>query len=219
MRGRNAEFFTFTPHFVGSDATSYARSERMEEADPALDLATALAISGAALSSNMGRQSIRPLTPTLALLNLRLGYWMDNPRKLNQRARFDKSEVYLLAEAMGWLKEKSNKVYLTDGGHIDNLGLYQLLKRRCKLIIVVDAEQDPDFAFPSLMDAERFRASIWASGSNCLGADTRHAKRLEADSARDPSRRDLQHQEPTQLSASLITTAPRRALYFTSSRP
>ena len=58
MRGRNAEFFTFTPHFVGSDATSYARSERMEEADPALDLATALAISGAALSSSMGRELI-----------------------------------------------------------------------------------------------------------------------------------------------------------------
>ena len=54
IRGRNAEFFTFTPHFVGSDATCYVRSERMEKADLALDLGTALAISGAALSSSMG---------------------------------------------------------------------------------------------------------------------------------------------------------------------
>ena len=187
MRGRNAEFFTFTPHFVGSDATCYVRSERMEEADPALDLATALAISGAALSSNMGRQSIRPLTPTLALLNLRLGYWMDNPRKLNQRVRFDKSEVYLLAEAMGWLNEKSNKVYLTDGGHIDNLGLYQLLKRRCKLIIVVDAEQDPDFAFPALMDAERFaRIDLGIRIELPWELIRDHAKRLESDFAKGP---------------------------------
>ena len=58
---------------------------------------------------------------------------MDNPRMLDEkRPILDKSEIYLLAEAMGWLTETSTKVYLTDGGHIDNLGLYQLLKRRCR---------------------------------------------------------------------------------------
>jgi hypothetical protein len=77
-RGRDADFFVFTPHFVGSDATGYAPTTDIENADPGLDLATAVAISGAAISANMGTKSIRQLTLTLALLNIRLGYWLTN---------------------------------------------------------------------------------------------------------------------------------------------
>jgi hypothetical protein len=198
IRGRNAEFFTFTPHFVGSDATCYVRSERMEEADPALDLGTALAISGAAFSSSMGRQSIRPLTPTLALLNLRLGYWMDNPRKLGEkRPAFDKSGIYLLAEAMGWLTETSAKIYLTDGGHIENLGLYQLLKRKCRLIIVVDAEQDPGYVCPSLMDTERFaRIDLGVRIELPWELIRDHAKDSETEFAKGPVRADFPARGP-----------------------
>src|SRR6185503_16110116 len=79
-RGRNADFFLFSPRHVGSWATGYAATRDFEREAPQLDLATAVAISGAAASSNMGANSIRPLTPTLALLNVRLGYWLKNPR-------------------------------------------------------------------------------------------------------------------------------------------
>jgi hypothetical protein len=78
-RGRDANFFVFTPHVVGSDATGYAPTEAIQAADPNLGLATAVAISGAAISANMGTKSIRQLTMTLALLNIRLGYWLTNP--------------------------------------------------------------------------------------------------------------------------------------------
>ena len=47
-------------------------------------------------------------------------------------------------------------VYVTDGGHIENLGLYELLRRRCKLIVVVDAEADPTMDFPSFIDLQRY---------------------------------------------------------------
>jgi hypothetical protein len=43
----------------------------------------------------------------------------------------------------GKLNEYRRSVYLTDGGHIENLGVYELLRRRCKVIIAVDAEADP----------------------------------------------------------------------------
>ena len=59
-------------------------TEKFEEQIDELDLATAMAISGAAASSNMGAKSIRPLTPTLAILNIRLGYWVVNPRQFAQ---------------------------------------------------------------------------------------------------------------------------------------
>ena len=139
-RGRNADFFTFTPDFVGSDLTLFASTQDdgdgrpgMETIEPALNLATAMAISGAAVSANMGSSTSRALTPTLALLNVRLGYWVRNPRDLAKsplgagllkRARqFIASRLWLLVEAFGLLDENSPHVYLTDGGHIENLGI------------------------------------------------------------------------------------------------
>ena len=53
-------------------------------------------------------------------------------------------------------QKRSGFVFLTDGGHIDNLGVYELLRRRCKLIIVIDGEADPDFNSGALVHVERF---------------------------------------------------------------
>jgi hypothetical protein len=172
-RGRNADFFTFTPDFVGSDLTLYAPTAEeangapgMEELEPALDLPTAVAISGAAFSANMGADTIKGLTPTLALLNVRLGYWMRNPRVramrpvatdvLEKAKRIIRSKLWLFVEMFSLLDETSPHIYLTDGGHIDNLGLYELLKRGCKLIVVMDAEADPDMTFGALQIVERY---------------------------------------------------------------
>lgn len=172
-RGRNAEFFLFSRYFTGSEATGFANTEEMEEVEPQLDLATAAAISGAAVSSSMGRISIGLLGPTLALLNLRLGYWLTNPNYLqrwkevlrsdsrlggdpSKRQWDDILRLYLFAEAFGRMRADSSRIYITDGGHIDNIGLYQLLKRRCKFIVVIDGEADPAMNFGAFCDVQRF---------------------------------------------------------------
>lgn len=163
-RQRNADFFVFTPDHVGSDATGYVATTDMEIKERHLDLATAAAISGAAVSSVMGRSGSALMAPTLALLNIRLGYWLANPRYVGIRDSFLPPAVairewrlsYLVNETFGFLDETLAKVYLTDGGHIDNLGLYQLLKRRCDVIFVVDAEADPAMNFSAFVDVERF---------------------------------------------------------------
>jgi len=171
-RGRNAEFFLFSRHFVGSDATGYVSSQEIQPVEPQLDLATAVAISGAAVSSSMGRVSIGLLGPTLALLNLRLGFWMSNPLYVAKpplagppparparepsRSLEDILRLYLFAEAFGRLSAGSSRIYITDGGHIDNIGLYQLLKRRCRFIVVVDGEADPAMNFGAFCDVQRF---------------------------------------------------------------
>jgi hypothetical protein len=160
-RGRNADFFVFAPCHIGSAATGYAPTAAFEKKAKGLDVATAMAISGAAASSNMGSKSIRPLRPTLALLNIRLGYWLKNPRYVSEReprwsALRDRFSFFLLSEILGRLYENSNNVYLTDGGHIENLGVYELLKRRCKLIVVVDAEADIAMRFPSFITLQRY---------------------------------------------------------------
>jgi hypothetical protein len=160
-RGRNADFFLFSSQFVGSDTTGYVPADQMEKADPELNLATAVAISGAAVSSDMGSRSVRVLAPTLALLNLRLGYWMRNPHWLGKKPKWttrlrDMTKFYLLLEMFGMLDETESNVYVTDGGHIENLGIYQLLKRGCRSIIAVDVDADPAMEFDSFVTLQRY---------------------------------------------------------------
>jgi Patatin-like phospholipase len=172
-RGRNADFFVFTPLFIGSKSTAYVATRDVENVAVGLDLPSAMAVSGAAVSSNMGAQSIKPLTATLALLNIRLGYWMRNPmwlakaKPLRPQARFRAASeflrkrnlfanYYFLAELFGLLSDQFKSVYLTDGGHIENLGIYELLRRRCRVIIAVDAEADRQMAFGSFNTLERY---------------------------------------------------------------
>jgi hypothetical protein len=172
-RGRNADFFLFSPMFVGSKSTDYVATNDIEEVAIGLDLATAMAVSGAAVSSNMGAESIKPLTATLALLNIRLGYWLRNPLRLAEtaphcvrgrphrvsdffRLRNVWANYYFVGELFGQLSERRKSVYLTDGGHVENLGIYELLRRRCRVIIAVDAEADSQMAFGSFNTLERY---------------------------------------------------------------
>jgi hypothetical protein len=167
------DFFIFSQKFVGSKSTDYVATEDIEDVAIGLDLATAMAASGAAVSSNMGAQSIKPLTATLALLNIRLGYWLRNPLRVTKagarraaggrhfvtdffRVRNVFANYYFLGEVFGQLSERRKSVYLTDGGHIENLGIYELLRRRCRVIIAVDAEADPQMAFGSFNALERY---------------------------------------------------------------
>ena len=167
-RGRNADFFIFSPRYVGGQATGYVATEAMEKKVDDLDLATAMAISGAAAAANMGVNTIKPLTMTLAILNIRVGYWLPNPRAVFAHSALFRAhqrlwrkfmtflhKFYFLMELFGWLDEDSDIVYLTDGGHLENLGVFELLRRRCRLIIAVDAEADPAMTFGSFMALQR----------------------------------------------------------------
>lgn len=109
----------------------------------------------------MGSATIRPLSPTLALLNVRLGYWLRNPRLiLGKRSLLsqllDFRSFLLSKEMFSLITETSRTVYLTDGGNIENLGIYSLLKRRCPIIIAVDAEAHPTMSFGSFLTLERY---------------------------------------------------------------
>jgi hypothetical protein len=53
------------------------------------------------------------------------------------------------------MHEKSNWLNLSDGGHIENLAVYELLRRRCKFILCVDGESDPGFHFEGLLTLVR----------------------------------------------------------------
>jgi hypothetical protein len=136
------------------------------EPDQALDgagvtLAAATAISGAAATPNMGYHSSPGTAFLMTLFNVRLGAWLPNPgvwKPREDRNAADKptnAVMPLLRELGGLTDEDTPDVYLSDGGHFENLGLYEMLRRRCAMIMVVDAASDPDCKFGDLGNAAR----------------------------------------------------------------
>ena len=79
IRNRNADFFIFSKLFVGGKFTGYMQTQDLEKLAPELTAASAMAISGAAVSANMGKYSTGIITFFLSILNIRLGYWIPNP--------------------------------------------------------------------------------------------------------------------------------------------
>lgn len=158
MRERRSDFFLFTKDWMGSPVVGYAPVEKWRMDGDRPDLATAMAISGAAASSSMGLGSIVPLRALLALLNIRLGYWIRHSDRKSALPVASRHPGFfcLLREMLGLqMSEQQVWLNLSDGGHIENLAVYELLRRRCKFVVCVDGEADPDFRFHGLMTLVR----------------------------------------------------------------
>jgi hypothetical protein len=175
---RKAEPFIITPIACGSGALAatgsgeaegaYVASELYggQEADRALEgsgvtLAAAMTISGAAVSPSMGYHSAPATAFLMTLFNLRLGAWLPNPLRCRHQgapgkpARRSNAVSPLVRELLGQTDDHTPDVYLSDGGHFENLGLYEMIRRRCRFIFVSDAGCDPDFAYEDLGNALR----------------------------------------------------------------
>jgi hypothetical protein len=166
---RRAESFTVSPLHCGSLFRGYRRSRTYGGVD-GISLGTAVTISGAAVSSNMGyHSSSAAVTFVLTLFNARLGWWLGNPGAAGSivgpslrhaeppyRRSFPRlSLAPLVMEAFGLTDDTSKYVLLSDGGHFDNLGLYEMVLRRCRFIVVVDGGQDENARFDDLGAAIR----------------------------------------------------------------
>jgi hypothetical protein len=117
-----------------------------------------MAISAAAAAPQMGLGTMKTLSFWLALLNIRLGYWARKPHSKVAKLIGGPGLFCLMREMLGTMNEKSSWLNLTDGGHIENLGVYELLRRRCKYIIAIDGEQDTSMTFHALTTLQRLAA-------------------------------------------------------------
>jgi hypothetical protein len=150
-----------------------------------ISLGTAISTSGAAVSPNMGYHSYPPLAFLMTVFNVRLGEWLANPRygnepsrqvvqakankavEVEQRVKAEisakfgpegaprSSLLYLLFELFGTTTDISRFVYLSDGAHFENLGIYELVRRECDFIIASDAGEDANYVFADLCNAIR----------------------------------------------------------------
>jgi predicted acylesterase/phospholipase RssA len=175
---RRAKSFVFTPLYCGYDVIfpgeqkdrfqlgnacqlSYARTElgrtaktrtRMSSGG-GIALGTAMAISGAAASPNMGYFTSPATGLFMTLFDVRLGWWMGNTRFTPCWCSPGPTEGlgYLLSELVAQSDQTKGYVYLSDGGHFENLAVYELIKRHCRVIVASDADCDSAYGFDNLL--------------------------------------------------------------------
>ena len=155
---RKAESFSMTPFFCGSWTEGY-RSSSVYGGPGGITVGTAMTISGAAVNPNMGYNSSPVLAFIMGLFNVRLGAWLGNPNSDGNssyaRTGPRLALMPLFAELFGLTNRTRRYVNLSDGGHFDNLGLYEVVLRRCRNVLVSDAGNDLSFAFDDLGNAIR----------------------------------------------------------------
>ena len=169
---RQANSFVFTPQVYGFEPGAGEKRQRPRrstrayrpivragqqrrhrQGDPTgITLGSAMTVSGAAVNPNMGYHSSPALAFLMTVFNARLGLWLGNPAHADtwhRKAPTIGLEA-LLRELLGMTGAHSKWVNLADGGFFDNLGVYELVRRRCRFILACDAEADPDLRFNAL---------------------------------------------------------------------
>ena len=160
---RGGDNFILTPLFLGCAATGWQSMKTYMTRNGPLTLASAMAASGAAANGNAGylgtgitRGAV--VSALMTLLNMRLGLWVRNPSNPARwpLGRFPSYYRPVLSALFGGgHKRNSAFVELSDGGHFENLGLYELVRRKVNLIILIDAESDQNLSMAAFLSAQR----------------------------------------------------------------
>ncbi len=151
MRGRLSDVFAITPVAAGAGVLGYLDTPSWEKSNTNLDLGSTIALSGAAVSPQMGLRTKRYASFWLTALNLRLGIWLRKPGETSRGPGL----WQLVKEMTATADEHGAFLNISDGGHIENLGVYELLKRRCRFIVAIDGENDPMMTFHALTNLQR----------------------------------------------------------------
>lgn len=131
-----------------------------------------ISISGAAFGSGMGQHTNKLTSLLFTLGNLRTGYWFDSGLSSAHRGirpevsflrrllwllpRLFVTQSCLLDEATGRFAGPWSRFwYLSDGGHFENLGAYELIRRRIPFMVVTDASADADYDFDDFANLQR----------------------------------------------------------------
>jgi hypothetical protein len=144
-----------------------------------LTLGDWIAISGAAVSTGLGQMTRPGYSLLLGIANIRLGYWWDtysapfrhgtkssprtrvplpddkDPKRIFREKVFG-TQFCLTSELLGQFDgPRGRRWYLTDGGHFENTGAYELLRRQLAFIVILDNGCDPSYAFDDLANLMR----------------------------------------------------------------
>jgi hypothetical protein len=162
LHTRHSATFTLTPLRCGSryesrhpdgcrEELGYTPTNIYGGSDGQPSLGQAISVSGAAASPNMGYHTSPAVAFMMTVFNARLAWWFPNPRFSRSTSPSPSFSLrYLFKELFGGADDRSGYLAISDGGHFENLAAYELIRRQCRVIIVSDAEHDPDLNFESL---------------------------------------------------------------------
>ena len=172
---RKGESFVFTPLFCGFLPAHSDEDNRTVRRDRSIDpngyrstwsymyarkgpnIGTCMGISGAAANPNWGYHTSAAVAFLLTVFDVRLGWWVGNPRRPKPSGKSGPPLALhpLLSELFAQTDARAKYLNISDGGHFENLGVYELVRRRCRFIIAGDGEQDNNLTFESLGGAVR----------------------------------------------------------------
>ena len=124
-------------------------------------------ISGAAFSTGLGARTSLGLSLLCGFANVRLGYWWESgvepprekaatPVEPGLLERLFPLQMFMLKEFVSQFPGTAyTRWYLSDGGHFENMGGYELIRRRLPRMLIVDAEADPEYRFEGLANFVR----------------------------------------------------------------
>ncbi|WP_147418800.1 hypothetical protein [Sphingobium terrigena] len=134
-----------------------------------LSLGQLCAISGAAASTGMGARTSLGGSLALSFANIRLGYWWRVGRMIQEADGINPrwkaralvwllgtiTYFYLAREMRGLYTRDTAYINISDGGHFENSGAYELLRRNVQTIVVADNGADPRFLFSDMENLVR----------------------------------------------------------------
>ena len=143
LEGRSR--FLLSHRYCGTNKIGFRETSQYEGG--AISVADAMAISGGAVTSVNAPSMLHQLI--LFMTNFRLGQWLASPQTY-ERDHYWPSPIRTIINLL-WHPERRSYLFISDGGHIDNTGLAALMERRCRLMVCVDASQDPGYEFTDLL--------------------------------------------------------------------
>jgi hypothetical protein len=181
QRVTGVESFILSPLYCGSQSVGYSRTEDSRPVGGAsanLSLCRAAAISGSSGDVRWGSLLPGPVAALFTLFSIRPGSWIEKPKPDGWSAASPRYGDLPVTAALGLADGANDFVYLDDGGQIDRLGAYELLRRRCRYIVAVDGASDAgaaDTNFARLIERCRIdfgiRIEIDTSRLNPAGSD------------------------------------------------
>lgn len=145
--------YLYPPHSPSRPQIRVARKDAED-----LPLSSWMAISGAAFTTGAGHHTSLGTAMLASLTNMRLGYWWwrSKPRRYGLRKPNQLVQRYLLRELRASYKgTEADRWYLSDGGHYENTGVYELVRRQVPFIIASDNGADPLYEFADLVSLIR----------------------------------------------------------------
>ncbi|WP_027544741.1 patatin-like phospholipase family protein [Bradyrhizobium sp. WSM2254] len=139
---QGSEPFTVTPLASGSALFGYRSSADYGASEGGITLGTAMVVSGASIDREIARHTTPLVALMFSLLGVRHGLWLGNPKSdaASRRAQPRLSFTPVVEEIFG--RAPGDYVHVSSGDGFDPLGLYEMIRRRCRFIVVSDAGAD-----------------------------------------------------------------------------